>query len=245
MQTLKKSKIENLRKEILDLQGLGVRQNSEQTDIPLGPILNHMPGGAFPTGVIHEFLSPSLASAAATTGFIAVLIHCLMQSNKPCLWVSTSPLAFPPGMKVFGVDPEKFIFIDTKKDREALWAIEEALKCNALCAVIGEINTLDFKQSRRLQLAVESSRVTGFINRLFPRNIQPTACVSRWQILPVKSQLPGDLPGIGFPRWKADLLKIRNGRTGSWQIEWSNNRLRIEDNTLHPIISPYYQTASA
>ncbi|UAY56710.1 ImuA family protein [Arachidicoccus terrestris] len=245
MQVQKKGTIEKLRREILDLQGPGIRQNSEQTNIPLGPILYHMPGGAFPTGVIHEFISPSLPSAAATTGFISALIHSLMQNNKPCLWVSTRPLAFPSGLKIFGIEPDRFIFIDTKKDREALWTIEEGLKCSSLCAVIGEINALDFKQSRRLQLAVENSRVTGFINRLFPRNIQPTACVSRWQILPVKSQLPDNLPGIGFPRWKVDLLKIRNGRTGSWQIEWSDNKLCIEDNTLHPIISPYYQMASA
>ena len=36
-----------------------------------------------------------------------------------------------------------------------LWVIEEALKCEGLAAVIGEIKELSFTQSRRLQLAVE------------------------------------------------------------------------------------------
>jgi len=33
--------------------------------------------------------------------------------------------------------------------------MEEALKCAGLAAVIGEVREMDFKQSRRLQLAVE------------------------------------------------------------------------------------------
>lgn len=247
METLKKNTIDRLRREIIDMQGLGIRRSSEQTDIPLGPVLDHMPGGVFPTGAIHEFLSPSLTAAAATTGFITAIIHSLMQSNKPCLWVSTRPLVFPPGIKIFGVEPDKFIFIDTNKDKEALWTIEEGLKCNSLCAVIGEISSLDFKQSRRLQLAVENSRVTGFINRLLPQNVQPqpTASVSRWQIRPIESQVPDGLPGIGFARWEVMLLKIRNGRTGNWQIQWSNNRFTVGNKAIHTTISPYYQTASA
>ena len=245
MQALKKDTIEKLRREILDLQGLGVHPDREGAQVSLGTLLDHMPGGVFPTGAVHEFLSPSLASAAAATGFITAIIQSLMQGGKPCVWISRRRMVFPPGMAMFGVDPDRFIFIDIEKEKEALWTIEEALKCASLGAVIGEINTLDFKQSRRLQLAVEHSRVTGFINRFVPRHLQPTACVARWQIQPANSYLPGGLPGMGFPRWKVELLKIRNGRTGTWQIEWSDNRFRVLDNTLRKIASPFLQTASA
>jgi protein ImuA len=26
---------------------------------------------------------------------------------------------------------------------------------------------------------------------------------------------------MGFPRWNIDLLKVRNGKPASWQVEWS------------------------
>lgn len=55
--------------------------------------------------------------------------------------------------------------MDAGKTKDSLWAIEEALKCNALIAVVGEITELTFNDSRRLQLAVEKSHVTGFIHR--------------------------------------------------------------------------------
>ena len=41
--------------------------------------------------------------------------------------------------------------------------MEEALKCNRITAVLGEIKEISFKESRRLQLAAEQSRVTGFL----------------------------------------------------------------------------------
>jgi protein ImuA len=73
-------------------------------------------------------------------------------------------------------------------------------------------------------LAVEQSRVTGFIVRRNPKNLV-TACVSRWRItsLPTAST---DLPGVGFPRWNVELLKVRNGKPGAWQLEWVDGRFR-------------------
>jgi hypothetical protein len=28
----------------------------------------------------------------------------------------------------------------------------------------------------------------------------------------------------GFPTWKVELLKVRNGRPGEWKLEWKNGR---------------------
>ena len=39
---------------------------------------------------------------------------------------------FPPALKSFGIAPDKIIFIDLKKEKEILWAMEEALKCDGL-----------------------------------------------------------------------------------------------------------------
>ncbi len=127
---------------------------------------------------------------------------------------------FPPALKSFGIAPDKIIFIDLKKEKEILWAMEEALKCDSLSAVVGEMKELSFTNSRRLQLAVEQSRVTGFILRNNTRNFSTTACVTRWKIAPLPSE-SDDMPGVGFPRWNVELLKVRNGKPGSWQIEFA------------------------
>ena len=104
--------------------------------------------------------------------------------------------------------------------------MEEALKCEGLAAVIGETSELSFTASRRLQLAVEQSRVTGFVLRVQPRNPGITASVTRWKISPISSVLPDSMPGVGFPRWNVELLKVRNGKPGAWQLEWKGGRFR-------------------
>jgi protein ImuA len=105
--------------------------------------------------------------------------------------------------------------------------MEEALKCCGLSAVVGELKDLSFIASRRLQLAVEKSKVTGFVLRRDARHLNTTACVTRWQVSSLPSELMDELPGIGFPRWKVDLLKVRNGKPGSWEIEWNAGKFRL------------------
>src|SRR5690606_20668797 len=83
---------------------------------------------------------------------------------------------------------------------------------------------MDFAQSRRLQLAVEKSRVTGLVLRSNPRLVGSTACAARWHIRPLPSVPEEGLPGVGFPRWEVKLLKVRNGNPGCWQMEWAGGQ---------------------
>jgi len=159
------------------------------------------------------------------------------------VWISSSSTVFPAALKSFLVEPDKIVFISLKKDKDVMWAMNEALRCESLTAVIGELNDLDFKSSRRLQLAVEQSMVTGFIlrsdvsiARSGSSKQNPTACVSRWAITPlpcgpVRTGHPScqadDLPGLGYPRWNVELMKIRNGRPGTWQLVWANGQFQL------------------
>ena len=131
-----------------------------------------------------------------------------------------------PALKIFGIEPERIIFVDLLKQKEALWAIEEALKCNVLSAVVGELKELSFTESRRLQLAVEQSRVTGFIHRINPKSENTVACVTRWKIQSLPSTVEDGMPGVGFPRWNVQLTKVRNGKPGMWQVEWAAGGFR-------------------
>ncbi len=190
------------------------------------------PDHTFPLGAVHEFISNASEDAAATNGFMMGLTGQLIKKGT-AIWVSSKRTIFPPALSLFGIDPERIIFVDLWRQKEVLWAIEEALKCDAIAAVIGELSELSFTESRRLQLAVEQSRVTGFIHRYSPRIENVTACVSRWKIKPLASNANG-LPGMGFPRWNVQLQKVRNGKPGEWQVEWSGGQFRY---IARPVIS--------
>jgi protein ImuA len=228
--------IAQLQKDILFLQGFRPILKSSAVDVVPGPVSDAFPNSFFPLGAVHEFLCAGAEDGAATGGFIAGVLSALMLNGGITFWISSSRTLFPPALKSFGIAPEKIIFIDLQKEKDILWVMEEALKCDSLAAVVGEIHQLSFTASRRLQLAVEQSQVTGFILRPGLRNPGTSACISRWKITCLPGMLAGDMPGVGFPRWNVELLKIRNGKPGAWHIEWAAGRFRhIPQVALLPI----------
>ena len=121
--------------------------------------------------------------------------------------------------------------VHAKNEKDVLWTIEETLKCERLTAVVGEVKAIGFTESRRLQLATEKSRVTGFIIRHNPRILNSTACIARWRITTLQSELNDGMHGVGFPKWNVELLKVRNGAAGNWKIEWVVDHFQnIEEN---------------
>lgn len=212
-----------LRSDILRMEGLRPAVNNI-SDLGLGPICEAFPSGSFPVGAVHEFLSPEYGYVASTNGFITGILSSLMRDKGTALWISVSRTIFPPALREFGIQPDRVVFVDLNKERDALWVMEEALKCSALTAVIGEIHKLTFTESRRLQLAVEQSQVTGFLLRRDQHKLNTTASVSRWRITSLPSELIDDLPGVGFPQWRVELLRMRNGRSGAWDLKWINGR---------------------
>ncbi|CAG5006803.1 hypothetical protein DYBT9275_03899 [Dyadobacter sp. CECT 9275] len=223
-QAEKSEMIARLQSDILSLQGFRTPSlDMKQDSFGLGPVASAFPGGVFPTAGIHEFISQTPQQSAATSGFMAALAGNLMRGDGICVWVGTKRTIYPLALTYFGVSADHVIFIDLKKEKDLLWVIEEALKCTALSAVVGEIKELNLTESRRLQLTIEENKSTGLLHRVSPRLSNPTAAVCRWQISPVQGLPQHILPGIGFPRWQVTIQKVRSGEPGSWQLEWNQD----------------------
>lgn len=219
--------IHQLQQDILSLQGFKSVAGRMGPQLKWQPINACFPNKTFPAGAIHEFLASGPEDMASGMGFLAALLGTFMNNGQAVLWVSSSRSVFPPALKVFGIAPERILFACIKKEKDITWAMEEALKCEALAAVVGEVQDISLTASRRLQLAVEKSRVTGFLLRRNPRISTSSACISRWKITPLPSESWDELPGIGSPRWNVELLKVRNGKPGNWQVEWNNGALHF------------------
>ncbi|MBG9374620.1 Error-prone repair protein ImuA [Panacibacter sp. DH6] len=218
--------LSQLEKQILPLQGLRKLPGDNNVRIDCSAMESAFPNGVFPVGCMHEFITHTPQDGASTNGFVAAILGKLLKQGGICLWISTSRTLFAAALVSFNVNPEQIIFIDVKNERDVLYATEEALKCNKLIAVLAEIKNLSFKESRRFQLAAEQSRVTGFIIRHGLRTTNTIACVSRWHITSLPSMSAG-MPGVGFPRWKVELQKIRSGTPGSWIMEWSAGNFNV------------------
>ena len=216
--------ITRLRREILPLEGLCSKKSDQGLVPELGFMKDSFPDKSFPLGAVHELISENRESAAPNNGFVTAILSGLMKQGGLTIWIGKSRTLFPPALTYFGISPDRIIFLELQNDKDILWSMEEALKCAGLAAVIGEIPDISFTNSRRFQLAVEQSGVTGFILRSGPRNLNPNSCIARWKIKSLPGFSEEGLPGLSHPRWQVDLQKIRNGRPGTWQVEWRNGK---------------------
>lgn len=223
-----------LQQSILLLQGFKPASSGIHNRT-LGLIRHAFPNNVFPTGAFHEFVCNNTQEISSSSGFITGILSSMWGQGKACLWVHTHPI-FPPALSCFGIEPDQIIFVHLQNEKEICWTIEEALKCNSLSCVVGELNEISFTESRRFQLAAEQSGVTGFILRHRPKNLR-TSCVTRWNIRPLPGEQQEGLPGLGFPRWHVDLIKVRNGKTGCWRMEW-NRRFRFVSEQAEAMMQP-------
>lgn len=226
MSDTQKDIVSRLRRDILLWEGYKPPSANTKELVGLGPVESAFPNGVFPLGAVHELICSTIEEATASSGLLTGLLSVLMQAGGASLWISLTGNIFPSALNSFGVEPDRLIFIRVVSDKEALWVMEEALKCAGLAAVVAEVRELDFKQSRRLQLAVEQSHVTGFILRNASKKIGSTACAARWNVKTLPSEPIDDLPGLGFPRWQIELLRVRNGNPGNWKMEWSEGEFK-------------------
>ena len=188
-----------------------------------------LPGGGLPLGRWHEAAGEGLETetAAATAGFVATLATPLA-GRGAVVWVMRRDDLFAPGLASLGFPAERLIQVRVRNEAQALAALEDALAAQGVAAAVGEVEDVDLTAGRRLQLACETHGATGFVLRRRPfggaRRAQAvgTAAASRWKIAPAPSEPPPGEPGLGPPRWRAELERSRGGRTGAWLMERSD-----------------------
>lgn len=123
----------------------------------------------------------------------------------------------------------RLIHVAAKSPEDALFALEEGLRCRDLAFVIGEVagnpRTLDFTASRRLSLAAERYGTPLWLVRLDARRDLGSARM-RWEAHCAPSLPPRWNPEApGAPSWRAELFRARNHPPGKWTLRHDADRL--------------------
>ena len=114
----------------------------------------------------------------------------------------------------------RVIHVAAKTAEDALFALEEGLRCRDLAFVLGEIagnpKALDFVASRRLSLAAEKHGVPLWLVRLDAARDLSSARM-RWDVRSAPSPRPRWNPAApGRPNWRAGLFRARGHAPGEW-----------------------------
>jgi len=125
---------------------------------------------------------------------------------------------------------DRLIYVEAETCKDALFALEEGLRCRDLACVIGEIagnpRALTFTASRRLSLVSERYGVPLWLVRLNARPDLSSARM-RWSVKSARSlALLWDRQAPGMPSWKAELFRARSYVPGTWNLYEDAGQLR-------------------
>jgi len=155
------------------------------------------------------------------------------EDQRPWLWVQDkaalrlSGRPYRPGL------PEplrhRLIHVAAASPEDALFALEEGLRCRDLAFVIGEIagnpRSLDFTASRRLSLAAEKHGTALWLVRLDARADLGSARM-RWRAAAAPSPPPHWNPQApGRATWSAELFRAHTFQPGHWTLRDDGNAL--------------------
>jgi protein ImuA len=185
--------------------------------LPLGiAAIDAALGGGLACGALHEIAAVSEAHLAAAAGFALGLAA---RSQTHTCWIAEdmalteSGTPYGPGLDAFGLAPERLLAVSAARRGDLLWAMEEALRCRAVGAVIGELrdSAVITVALRRLSLAAAESGALALLLRASPPADASTAA-TRWIV--------GAAPNA---RFAVELVRNRRGPLGAWILEWSDS----------------------
>jgi protein ImuA len=186
------------------------------------PAIDTVLGGGLVRGALHEIAAVNEVHIPAATSFA---LNISLHTKRKTVWV-TEDMALAEsgapcgtGLEEFGFAPENLLTVDVRYPRDLLWAMEEALHCRAVGAVIGEFRheAINSTALRRLSLAAVTHGAVALLLRATPPDDVSTAA-TRWIVGAARSR---SIHGPGPPRLIAQLVRNRRGPLGTWELEWS------------------------
>jgi protein ImuA len=212
----------------------------------------HRTGSSRRAAGLHEIKPANVRDQAVAAAFaLSILGRRAAVANRPVLWVhprrtaGETGLAYAPGLSALGLAPERCLMVETRTRQETLWVLEEALKSQAVAAVLGTLDTLEMTPARRLVLAaaVPCLMLTGAASpgavvahtrwrlarcptqNAHERAVEPDAAADtkdefgRWRC---RLQLERCRQGITTPQEQGD-----ESRNGGWTMEWCDASFRF------------------
>lgn len=149
-----------------------------------------LPSQGVRSGSLVEWLGEGGASGAGTVSLIAGCRVC--PPGRPLVLIDVRHDLFPLSLALLGFDLSRLVLIRPASEREALWACEEALRCEAVGVVWANIERITSTSFRRLQLAAKGSSGIGFLVRSAKALHQPSWAEIRLKIQP-RPSLRGSL----------------------------------------------------
>lgn len=176
--------IASLREEIRRQEGSVPQTDSEVLSTGCDSLDDLFPHQGIREGSLVEWLD------AANHGNAALLSlrvgRAVVDEEQAVIVIDPSRTLYPMALAALGYHLSQVVFIHPATEQEALWACEESLRCEGVRLVWARLPQINSQHFRRLQLAAESSRGIGFLNRTASARYHPSWADARLLVHPSK-----------------------------------------------------------
>jgi protein ImuA len=211
--------------------------------------------GGLACGALHEIAPAAPLQGGAATGFAMALAARALHGRGQAVWIQSdfniteAGALYGPGLDLMGLPMARLVVLRVPRPRDALWAMEEALKCRAAGAVVAEFTSqdADLTATRRLALAAREGGGLGLI--LHPNAApshpssaygggmgggRPSTVATRWEVASARGERDR-FGGLGPSTFTLSLVKNRRGRTGQWRLSWDHHACAFATSLSLPV----------
>ncbi|MBI3436781.1 MAG: hypothetical protein HY056_17150 [Proteobacteria bacterium] len=194
------------------------------------PAVDHALGGGLICGAVHEIWPSAAIHSGAATGFALALATLTHQERREVVWIETDFAAteaghpYGPGLDLLGLARNRLLLLRVARMRDALWAMEEGLRCRAVAVVLAELTpgvAADLTATRRLALAAREGGGLGLILHHRP-SLLASAAMTRWEVSSARGQRDA-FGGMGRTAFVLSLVRNRRGPVGRWLVTWDHH----------------------
>jgi hypothetical protein len=120
-----------------------------------------LPGSGWPEGALTELFTP--VAGIGELSLLMPLCARLTQAGRWVVFVCAPYVPYAPGLAAAGLDLRRLLLVESSPGKDTLWTLEQALKSSRCGAVLAWMPKVDPASLRRLQLACEQGRSSGFL----------------------------------------------------------------------------------
>ncbi len=189
--------LEKLAREVRKLETAGRRSASTEVVSTGCEALDAcLPQQGYVPGSVIEYLRASpacgatyLATAAAASALRAQRGYLVLVETQACAENKAGrQITYPPALAAQGIDLERVIFVRPESPADAMWAVDQASRTHAVSAVVAELEDVDDRSARRLQLAAEAGGTLALLLRNAAARRAPSWAEVQWLVRSQRSE---------------------------------------------------------
>lgn len=141
--------------------------------------------GGLRRGTLTEWFSEGMGA-----GTESLALKLVAELRGGIVVVDSERSFYPPAAAALGISLSDTILVRPQREGDALWAVEQSLRCRGVGGVVARLDRVESRSFRRLQLAAEHGGTIGVFLRPASQRAAPSWAQARFTVRALPSQ-PG------------------------------------------------------